>query len=48
MAKVLRFTHKGKGLIDWGWLRETPAVDDPASEVGSLKSRADMESAAPQ
>lgn len=37
--------HNGKGLIDVGWLRETPAVVYPASEVGSLKSRADMESA---
>ena len=39
--------HNGKGLIDWGWPRETPAVVYPASGVGSSMSRADMESASP-
>lgn len=33
---------------DAGWLRETPAVVYPASELGSSMSRADIESASPQ
>jgi hypothetical protein len=37
----------GKRLIDWGPRGKAPAVVYPASEVGSLKSRADMESASP-
>jgi len=40
--------QKYKGLIDRDGMRDKPAVVYPASKVGSLAARADMESASPK
>ena len=48
LTVVYGLPHNGKDRIDVDWLRETPTVVYPASDVGSWLSSADMESASPR